>query len=161
MPTSCGCRRAGSPSAAEMMPIAPATRSPGPRWPPSLVRALELAPDATNYFTDDNGNIHEANINALRGAGVTLGCNAEGTLFCPDDTVTRAQMASFLVRALGYPISGEDYFTDDNGNTHEDNINTLRANNVTLGCNAGGTLYCPNDSVRRDHMAAFLHRALG
>ena len=126
-----------------------------------LVRALELAPDATNYFTDDNGNIHEENINALRGAGVTLGCNAEGTLFCPSDTVTRAQMASFLVRALGYPISGTDYFTDDNGNTHEDNINTLRANNVTLGCNPEGTLYCPNDSVRRDHMAAFLHRALG
>ena len=52
-------------------------------------------------------------------------------------------MASFLVRALGYPISGEDYFTDDNGNTHEDNINTLRANNVTLGCNPEGTLYLP------------------
>ena len=49
----------------------------------------------------------------------------------------------------------------DNGNTHEDNINTLRANNVTLGCNPEGTLYCPNDSVRRDHMAAFIHRALG
>ena len=124
-----------------------------------LVRALELAPDATNYFSDDNGNIHEANINALRSAGVTLGCNAEGTLFCPSDTVTRAQMASFLVRALGYPISGTDHFTDDNGNTHEDNINTLRENEVTLGCNAGGTLYCPNDSVRRDHMAAFIHRA--
>ena len=124
-----------------------------------LVRALELAPDGEDYFTDDNGNIHEANINALRGAGVTMGCNAEGTLFCPDDTVTRAQMALFLVRALGYPISGEDYFTDDDGNTHEDNINTLRANNVTLGCNPD--LYCPNDSVRRDHMAAFIHRALG
>ena len=126
-----------------------------------LVKALELAPDGEDYFTDDNGNIHEANINALRGAGVTLGCNAEGTLFCPDDTVTRAQMASFLVRALGYPISGEDYFTDDNGNTHEDNINTIALAGITVGCNAEGTLYCPNDSVRRDHMAAFIHRALG
>ena len=45
------------------------------------------------------------------------------------------------------------------GNTHEDNINTLRANNVTLGCNPA--LYCPNDSVRCEHMAAFIHRALG
>ena len=35
MPTSCGCRRAGSPWAAEMTPIAPAIRSPGRRWPPS------------------------------------------------------------------------------------------------------------------------------
>ena len=128
-----------------------------------LVRALELAPDATDYFSDDNGNIHEANINALRGAGVTFGCNPPtNDRFCPSDTVTRAQMASFLVRALGYPISGEDYFTDDNGNIHEHNINTLRANNVTLGCNPPtNDRFCPNDSVRRDHMAAFIHRALG
>ena len=126
-----------------------------------LVRALDLAPDATDYFTDDDGNIHEANINALRGAGVTLGCDTEGTLFCPGDTVSRAQMASFIVRSMGYALSATDYFIDDDGNTHETNINTLRENGVTLGCNAEGTLYCPDDGVRRDHMAAFLHRALG
>ena len=125
-----------------------------------LVRALNLPAAAVSPFSDVSG-VHAANIDAIADQGITLGCTLDGTLYCPDDPVTRAQMASFLVRALGYPISGEDYFTDDNGNTHEDNINTLRANNVMLGCNAGGTLYCPNDSVRRDHMAAFIHRALG
>ena len=127
-----------------------------------LVRALELAADDNDYFTDDNGNTHEDNINALAGAGVTMGCNTEGTLFCPSDTVTRAQMASFLVRALEELAADDnDYFTDDNGNTHEDNINALAGAGVTMGCNTEGTLFCPSDTVTRAQMAAFIHRALG
>ncbi|MDP8958777.1 MAG: hypothetical protein M3N51_06155 [Actinomycetota bacterium] len=35
---------------------------------------------------------------ALRDAGVTLGCTADGSRYCPDDFVTRGQMASFLNR---------------------------------------------------------------
>ena len=37
----------------------------------------------------------------LRGGTSPYPCNAEGTLFCPSDTVTRAQMAAFIHRALG------------------------------------------------------------
>ncbi len=54
---------------------------------------------AGNRFSDVS-DTHTANINALAEAGVTLGCNPAGTLFCPDDQVTRAQMGSFLARAL-------------------------------------------------------------
>ena len=83
-------------------------------------------------------------------------------MFCPSDTVTRAQMASFLVRALEELAADDnDYFTDDNGNTHEANINALRGGGVTMGCNAEGTLFCPSDTVTRAQMAAFIHRALG
>jgi hypothetical protein len=32
--------------------------------------------------------------------GITLGCSASPPLYCPTDTVTRAQMAAFLVRAF-------------------------------------------------------------
>jgi hypothetical protein len=32
---------------------------------------------------------------------------------------------------------------------------------ATEGCNQSGTLYCPNDLVRRDQMASFIGRALG
>ena len=38
-------------------------------------------------------------IEALAASGITTGCG--GTNFCPDDNVTRAQMALFLARALG------------------------------------------------------------
>jgi hypothetical protein len=44
------------------------------------------------------GSTHARNIDAVRREGITLGCG--GGRFCPGDAVTRAQMASFLVRAL-------------------------------------------------------------
>ena len=43
---------------------------------------------------------HAAEVEAIFAAGVTQGCSAEPTRYCPDETVTRAQMASFLTRAL-------------------------------------------------------------
>ena len=121
-----------------------------------LARALDLPPATDDYFTDDEGLSHEENINRLQEAGVTLGCNAEGTLFCPDDEVTRAQMASFLARALGLTPSGTNWFTDDDGLSHEPNINALADAGVTLGC--GNDMFCPAAGIERDEMAAFLFR---
>jgi hypothetical protein len=121
-----------------------------------LVRALHLPATSVDYFTDDTGSVHEANINRLRAAGITAGCG--GTNFCPNGQVTRGQMATFLVRAFHLPNTANDYFTDDTGSTHEANINRLRAAGITSGC--GGTNYCPNGLVTRGQMAAFLHRAI-
>ena len=123
-----------------------------------LVRALDLPPVDGNRFADVSGT-HMANINALAEAGITLGCNSDGTLFCPDDGVTRAQMASFLARALDLPASETDWFTDDDGLSHESNINAVADAGITLGC--GTKIYCPADLVPRDQMASFLARALG
>ncbi len=122
-----------------------------------LVRALNLPASATNYFTDDNGSVHESNINRLRAAGVTAGCG--GSRFCPEGLVTRGQMATFLVRGFELPSTPTDYFTDDNANLHEANINRLRASGITSGC--GGSSFCPNGIVTRGQMAAFLQRAMG
>ena len=67
-----------------------------------LVRAFNLPPTAVDYFDDDNGSTFEDDINRLAAAGITQGCNPPAnTKFCPNDLVTRGQMASFLVRALG------------------------------------------------------------
>ena len=94
----------------------------------------------------------------MQESGITLGCGNDA--YCASDSVTRAQMATFLVRALELAPDATDYFTDDNGNIHEDNINALRGAGVTMGCNAE-TLFCPSDTVTRAQMAAFIHRALG
>ena len=64
-----------------------------------LVRALGLPASATDWFTDDDANKHEARINAFAAAGVTSGCG--GGRFCPAGAVTRGQMAAFLHRAFG------------------------------------------------------------
>ena len=108
-------------------------------------------------FTDISGSIFRNDIIWLSNAGITKGCTA--TTFCPDDPVTRAQMAAFLVRALGLPGTATDYFTDDNGTLFESDINRLAASGITKGCTA--TTFCPDLDVTRGQMAAFLVRALG
>ena len=123
-----------------------------------LARALDLPIPAENRFTDVSGT-HAGNINAIAAEGITLGCDQDGVLFCPDELVSRAQMASFLARGLSLPPTPGDRFTDVSG-THAPNIYAIAAVGITLGCEATGTLYCPDATVRRDQMASFLARGL-
>lgn len=124
-----------------------------------LARALDRVSGGTDWFDDDDGTTHEDNINAIADPpAVTLGCGPPRT-YCPDDFVTRAQMASFLFRAFDLPLSETDWFPDDDDDTHEDSINAIAEAGITLGC--GGGLYCPNELVPRDQMASFIGRALG
>jgi len=118
----------------------------------------------SDRFIDDDGNIFEADIEWMADQGITKGCNPPvNNKFCPNDNVTRGQMAAFLVRALGYTDNGGgDLFVDDDGNTFENDIDKLGTAGVTKGCNPPvNDRFCPNDFVTRGQMAAFLHRALG
>jgi hypothetical protein len=68
-----------------------------------LHRALGdvLTPGEATDFTDDNTSVFEDDIEWLAATGVTRGCNPPtNDQFCPDDPVTREQMAAFLFRAL-------------------------------------------------------------
>lgn len=121
-----------------------------------LARSFGLPAAATDYFADDAGSLHEADINRIAQAGITLGCTAGS--YCPNDPVTRAEMASFLARALALPVSTRDHFGDDAGSVHEGAINRVADAGITLGCGPGA--YCPNTSTVREQMAAFIHRAL-
>ena len=52
-------------------------------------------------FSDDDTSVHQANIEIIASRGITVGCDqAHPDRFCPDRTVTRAQMMAFLARAL-------------------------------------------------------------
>jgi hypothetical protein len=108
-------------------------------------------------FTDIAGHFFEPEITWLYQRGITTGCSS--TLFCPDFSVTREQMASFLVRALGLPTTSTDFFTDDENSIHESDINRLAASGIAAGC--GGGRYCPGQVVTREQMASFLRRAFG
>ena len=125
-----------------------------------LVRALGL-PAGSASFSDVGSSVHAANIGALATAGVTKGCNPpDNTLFCPQDTVTREQMATFLVRALGLP-AGSASFSDVGSSVHAANIGALATAGITKGCNPpDNTLFCPTSPVTREQMATFLSRAL-
>ena len=121
------------------------------------VSAGALPPGGT--FTDDNGNIHEPMIEAIAAAGITQGCTSTGTTYCPSEIVSRGQMASFLARAFNLPPASMDYFPDDTGTTHEDNINRIAEAGITLGL-SNGTFWLQGP-VTREQMASFLARALG
>jgi hypothetical protein len=127
-----------------------------------LGRALGLTASGSFEFTDDDGSVFETDIERLAQAEITFGCNPPAnTRFCPDDAVTRGQMAAFLVRALGLTARGSREFSDDNASVFEADIERLAHAGVTLGCNPpANTLFCPYDRVTREQMAAFLHRAL-
>ena len=142
-------------------PSAPVTRG---QMAAFLVRALDLSDTGGgNSFVDDDGSVFEADIARLAAAGITKGCNPPvNDHFCPNDRVTRGQMAAFLVRALAYTDGGAgDLFTDDDGSVFESQIDRLAVAGVTKGCNPpANDHFCPNDFVTRAEMATFLTRAL-
>jgi hypothetical protein len=121
-----------------------------------LSRALTLPSTSHDYFSDDEGLTHEANINRVAAAGITVGCGPGR--FCPSGLVTRGQMASFLARAFDLAGSKIDWFGDDDSSTHQGNINRVAWAGITVGCRPSA--YCPDGRVTRGQMAAFLNRAM-
>ncbi|MGA7269957.1 MAG: S-layer homology domain-containing protein, partial [Acidimicrobiia bacterium] len=90
----------------------------------------------------------------------TSGCSKY--FYCPGDPVTRGQMAAFFNRVLDLNSASEDYFVDDSSSIFEGDINAIAADGITRGCNPPtNNEYCPEKSVTRGQMAAFIRRALG
>ena len=57
-------------------------------------------PDPAGFADVAARSVHAAAIDALYAAGITTGCATEPLRYCPDQPVIRAQMATFLTRAL-------------------------------------------------------------
>ncbi|MGH3442035.1 MAG: S-layer homology domain-containing protein [Nitriliruptorales bacterium] len=115
-------------------------------------------PDA---FTDDDRSIHETAVNALAAVEVVSGTSPGR--YRPDAAVTRGQLASFLVRTHRHRTGEEltssaDHFRDDDGTTHEGDINAAAEAGLVAGREDG--TYGPNDPVSRAQMATFLARGL-
>ncbi|MBI4770942.1 MAG: S-layer homology domain-containing protein, partial [Chloroflexi bacterium] len=108
-------------------------------------------------------------IEALANSGITSGCTP--TAYCPEDRVTRAQMAIFLLRGIhgaAYqpPAATGTMFTDvPAGYWAAAWIEQLAREGITAGCAPGAgdprglPYYCPEDPVTRAQMAIFLLRA--
>ncbi len=110
-------------------------------------------------FTDIGGHTFEKAITWLAAEQITTGCNPPlNTRFCPNDPVTRGQMAVFIARALGLPKAGSDHFDDDRGRFYEDAANRMFESGITRGC--GTRRFCGDDVMSREQMAAFLARML-
>jgi uncharacterized protein YkwD len=113
-------------------------------------------------FCDDDSSTFEAAIEQIAAADITQGCNPPvNDLFCPDEPVTRGEMAAFLARALDLPKDSEIQFNDVSNSVFADPIVRIAGADITRGCNPPtNTLFCPESNVTRGQMAAFLARAL-
>ena len=131
-----------------------------------LVRALGLEPveNPAGRFGDVPAEAwHAGHVERIAERAITVGCNPDSTLYCPQDPVTRAQMALFLSRAFDLPEADVDEPSfDDVADDHFAfaAVESVRAAGITGGCSTDGTLYCPQDPVTRAQMAVFLSRAI-
>ena len=122
-----------------------------PVWASSGYDPLPLFPDAID-------SVHALGIQAILDNRLTLGCG-DGTLFCPDDPVSRGAMATFLSRAMRLPgIEGTRFSDVSAGHVHRGAIYAIAELGITSGC-GDGTRFCPEDPVTREVMAVFVARA--
>ncbi|MBI3161353.1 MAG: S-layer homology domain-containing protein [Chloroflexi bacterium] len=101
-------------------------------------------------------------IERLYNAGITGGCATGPLRYCPEASVTRAQMAIFILRGIhgsAYipPAATGVVFSDvPAGYWAAAWIERLSAEGITGGCS--GTSYCPEANITRAQMAIFLLR---
>ena len=139
---------------------------PANRWTVAvwIVRALDGADPpavAQSRFADvDDDEWWMPYVERLADLQITVGCKTEPLRFCPDETVTRARMASFLVRAFDLAAAPSAGFADTEGSVHEANIDALFAAGITAGCKTDPLRYCHDSPVSRAQMASLLNRGL-
>ena len=126
-----------------------------------VVDESEPEPAFEGRFSDDDGNGHEANIEAIAGLGITLGCNPPtNDRYCPSRLVTRAQMMAFLARALGESQSDStgSRFSDVADDAWYRGFVERLADLGVVEAYEDGT-FRPEEPLTRLDMAVFLTRA--
>jgi hypothetical protein len=127
---------------------------------------LHLGKSFTDVSTDIVADPYYSFIETIFHNSVTAGCQ-DGTVFCPTDPTTRAQMAVFLLKGfLGstyVPPACASIFSDvpcpaTPQFPFSDWIEDLSGRGITAGCQAPGDplAYCPDNDVLRQEMAVFL-----
>jgi hypothetical protein len=145
----------------------PGTR-PSAHWDAAFAEAVNGTSAKTwllhvgGSFTDvPSADAFYAKIETLFHSGVTAGCS--GGNYCPAASITRAQMAVFLLKgklgsAYAPPAGSGAMFADvPPGSFALDWIEDLAASGITAGCGTG--LFCPGRPVTRAQMAVFLLKA--
>ena len=106
----------------------------------------------------DSAGFHARFIERMAVLGVTRGCG-DGSGFCPDRHMTRAEMAVFLSRAYSLGDGPDPAFSDVPADAwYAADVARLANAGITVGC-GDGTRFCPGRDTTRAQMATFLHRA--
>ena len=118
-----------------------------------LAKSLDL-PAADHPFRDA-GVAHSDSIGALYAAGITQGCG--GRDFCPDQPVSRGQLATMLQRGLDLAESTPS-FSDVRHSAHRDAIGAVADAGITTGYD--DNTFRPDLAVNRGQAATFITRAV-
>ena len=125
------------------------------------------APAASGVFADvPVGHWAASWIEQLYSEGYTSGCTTSPLQYCPEQAVTRGQMAKFLLKVKhgnSYEAPAATGIFADVPVSHwaASWIEQLYSEGITTGCAASPLQFCPEDPVTREQMAAFLARAFG
>jgi C1A family cysteine protease len=108
-----------------------------------------------------SGHWAYAPILELFSAGITGGCSETPLNYCPEEFITRSQMAVFIETSLGHPSNSCTGRFADITPSHPfcGFIEHLATDGITAGCGNGN--FCPDDPVTREQMAVFVEAALG
>jgi len=118
---------------------------------------------ATIHFVDVIGHWAQNWIEDLYSEGITAGCSLSPLSYCPDQYITRDQLAIFLLTAKhgsGYvppPATGTMFSDVPADYWAAAWIEELANEGITAGCGNGN--YCPINPVTRAEMAVLLVRA--
>jgi len=155
-------------------PSAPVTRA---QMAVFVMRGLDLATGeslsypATAYFQDVPvsgvpDSVYFSYVQAIAQLGITVGCETSPAMYCPDASITQAQMAVFMIRgwmlannltSFTYPPT--PYFTDvPSTDQYFSYIQKMAQMGFWSGCTA--TTYCETSAVTRDQMAPMVMRAM-
>ncbi len=126
-------------------------------------------PAASHYFSDmpvKGKEWMEAWADEFYREGLTSGCGTNPLIYCPEQAVTRSEIAVFVLRAshaAGWqppastgifsdvPVSGQQWM--------QPWIEEFYREGITSGCNASPLKYCPLSNATRAEMAVFVDRA--
>lgn len=125
-----------------------------------LARAMNLSTEGLvdpGFKDMPAGTRFYEEVAAVANAGVIRGKDG-GTNFDPNGKLTRAEMAAVLHRGFKLPPSTENYFSDTKGSFAYDAINSLAANEITMGI--GGGKFGPSQLITRVDFSVFLYRTL-
>ena len=124
----------------------------------AIERGNSFTYTSTPYFTDvPASSPYFKFIQKLKDLGITGGCSA--TTFCPDDPITRAQMAVFVILSrygkVPYTYPATPYFTDvPANNPYFPFVQKMAQAGITAGC--APQLFCPANPLTRGQMSVFI-----
>ena len=99
-------------------------------------------------------------VERLAELGITVGCSVTAPArYCPDDSLTRDQVASWLVRAFDLDSAASQGFTDTVDSTHETDIDSVVAAGIMSGCSTNPDRFCSQTVVTRGELALYVDRA--